>query len=39
MLLGKTHDDNDDLLHDIQEFKRIERESQERLVVHVTGRV
>ncbi|KAM7283241.1 uncharacterized protein ISCGN_000370 [Ixodes scapularis] len=26
MLLGKTHDDNDDLLHDIQEFERIECE-------------
>ncbi|KAM7283802.1 uncharacterized protein ISCGN_000907 [Ixodes scapularis] len=30
MLLGKTHDDDDDLLHDIQEFERIERERQER---------
>ncbi|XP_064463123.1 uncharacterized protein LOC135374047 [Ornithodoros turicata] len=30
MLLGKTHDDEDDLLHDIQEFERIDRERQER---------
>ncbi|XP_040066225.1 uncharacterized protein LOC120839891 [Ixodes scapularis] len=30
MLLGKIHDDDDDLLHDIQEFERIERERQER---------
>ncbi|XP_040066588.1 uncharacterized protein LOC120840244 [Ixodes scapularis] len=30
MLLGKTHDDDDDLLHDIQEFERIECERQER---------
>ncbi|KAL1424354.1 hypothetical protein MTO96_020280 [Rhipicephalus appendiculatus] len=26
MLLGRTHDDDDDLLHDILEFERIERE-------------
>ncbi|KAM7298816.1 uncharacterized protein ISCGN_019385 [Ixodes scapularis] len=30
MLLGKTHDDDDNLLHDIQEFERIERKRQER---------
>ncbi|KAL1430879.1 hypothetical protein MTO96_014736 [Rhipicephalus appendiculatus] len=29
MLLGRTHDDDDDLLHDILEFERIERERRE----------
>ncbi|KAL1421652.1 hypothetical protein MTO96_004037 [Rhipicephalus appendiculatus] len=29
MLLGRTHDDNDDLLHDILEFERMERERRE----------
>ncbi|KAL1434716.1 hypothetical protein MTO96_011417 [Rhipicephalus appendiculatus] len=29
MLLGRTHDDHDDLLHDILEFERIERERRE----------
>ncbi|KAL1417352.1 hypothetical protein MTO96_026932 [Rhipicephalus appendiculatus] len=28
MLLGKSHEDDDDILHDIQEFERIERERQ-----------
>ncbi|XP_040074772.1 uncharacterized protein LOC120846931 [Ixodes scapularis] len=30
MLMGRTHEDGDDLLHDIQEFERIDRERQER---------
>ncbi|KAL1414201.1 hypothetical protein MTO96_007678 [Rhipicephalus appendiculatus] len=29
MLLGRTHDEHDDLLHDILEFERIERERRE----------
>ncbi|KAL1464001.1 hypothetical protein MTO96_027035 [Rhipicephalus appendiculatus] len=29
MLLGRTHDDDDDLLHDILEFERIKRERRE----------
>ncbi|KAH7979619.1 hypothetical protein HPB49_010197 [Dermacentor silvarum] len=29
MLLGRTHDDENDLLHDILEFDRIEPERQE----------
>ncbi|KAL1440303.1 hypothetical protein MTO96_031687 [Rhipicephalus appendiculatus] len=29
ILLGRTHDDDDDLLHDILEFERIERERRE----------
>ncbi|KAL1414053.1 hypothetical protein MTO96_007794 [Rhipicephalus appendiculatus] len=29
MLLGRTHDDDDNLLHDIVEFERIEREPRE----------
>ncbi|KAL1417533.1 hypothetical protein MTO96_026753 [Rhipicephalus appendiculatus] len=29
MLLGRTHDDDDDLLHDILEFERMERERRE----------
>ncbi|KAH7947489.1 hypothetical protein HPB52_012321 [Rhipicephalus sanguineus] len=31
MLLGRTHDDDDGLLHDILEFQRIERERREIL--------
>ncbi|XP_037289404.1 uncharacterized protein LOC119182912 [Rhipicephalus microplus] len=30
MLLGRSHEDADDLLHDIQEFERIDRERRER---------
>ncbi|KAL1446792.1 hypothetical protein MTO96_044481 [Rhipicephalus appendiculatus] len=37
MLLGKSHEDNDDILHDIQEFERIERERQAFSVYRVTA--
>ncbi|XP_077514701.1 uncharacterized protein LOC144125308 [Amblyomma americanum] len=30
MLLGRTHEDDDDLLHDIMEFERIDREREQR---------
>ncbi|KAL1446624.1 hypothetical protein MTO96_044522 [Rhipicephalus appendiculatus] len=30
LLLGRSHEDEDDLLHDIQEFERIDRERRER---------
>ncbi|KAK8775362.1 hypothetical protein V5799_031293 [Amblyomma americanum] len=30
MLLGRTHEDNDDLLHNIMEFERIDREREQR---------
>ncbi|KAL1444709.1 hypothetical protein MTO96_045436 [Rhipicephalus appendiculatus] len=37
MLLGKSHEDDDDILHDIQEFERIERERQAFSVQRVTA--
>lgn len=30
MLMGRTHDDEDDLIHDIQDYERVERQRQER---------
>lgn len=33
MLMGRTHDDEDDLLHDIEEYERVDRQRQERLEV------